>query len=87
MKHKSKIFEKLTEDAYQPKTGVPCSCKPGVMRDNCPSCEGTGMSVDFAAIRNRYIKSVEPPEVEGPHGAGAAYMANRADQVRRQGNL
>ncbi len=38
---------------YQPKTGDKCSCRPGVQRDNCPSCEGTGKVVDFWAIRNR----------------------------------
>ena len=38
---------------YQPKTGVKCSCKKGVQRDNCPACEGTGMMIDFAAIRAR----------------------------------
>ena len=38
---------------YQPKTGEPCRCKPGIERDNCPACEGTGWRIDFAAIRNR----------------------------------
>jgi hypothetical protein len=38
---------------YQPKTGKPCGCKRGVQRDNCPQCEGTGMRIDFAAIRER----------------------------------
>ena len=37
---------------YQPKTGQPCNCRPGQMRDNCPACEGTGQRIDFAAIRN-----------------------------------
>lgn len=37
--------------AYQPKTGATCSCKRGVQRDNCPNCEGTGMVIDFRAIR------------------------------------
>lgn len=36
---------------YQPKTGAKCSCKRGIQRDNCPNCEGTGMAIDFAAIR------------------------------------
>jgi hypothetical protein len=40
---------------YQPKTGVKCSCKTGVQRDNCPSCEGTGWKIDFRAIRARPI--------------------------------
>lgn len=36
---------------YQPKTGKPCNCRPGIQRDNCPACEGTGQQVDFKAIR------------------------------------
>ena len=27
----------------------PCNCKPGLYRDNCPQCEGTGRRIDFAA--------------------------------------
>jgi len=38
-------------NAYQPKTGERCACKPGMQRDNCPSCEGTGWRIDFATIR------------------------------------
>lgn len=37
--------------AYQPKTGVKCTCKRGGQRDNCPTCEGTGWVIDFVAIR------------------------------------
>jgi hypothetical protein len=48
----------MTSKAYQPKTGARCGCKRGVMRDNCPNCEGTGWVVDFAAIRAR--KSTPP---------------------------
>jgi hypothetical protein len=36
---------------YQPKTGARCTCRLGVQRDNCPTCEGTGWRIDFAAIR------------------------------------
>ena len=39
----------------QPKTGQPCACKPGIMRDNCPQCEGTGWRIDFAAIRAKNL--------------------------------
>lgn len=35
----------------QPRTGAACACKRGIQRDNCPQCEGTGMVIDFAAIR------------------------------------
>ena len=38
---------------YQPKTGVKCSCKKGIERDNCSNCEGTGQVIDFKAIRER----------------------------------
>lgn len=34
-----------------PKTGVACTCKRGVQRDNCPQCEGTGQVIDYAALR------------------------------------
>lgn len=46
-----------TTTEYQPKTGQTCSCKPGQQRDNCPQCEGTGMRIDFAAIRSRAIEA------------------------------
>lgn len=39
---------------YQPKTGQRCHCRPGIERDNCPACEGTGWRIDFAAIRARH---------------------------------
>ena len=25
-----------------------CTCRPGVERDNCPKCEGTGTAIDFS---------------------------------------
>lgn len=37
--------------AYQPKTGARCSCRRGIVRDNCSTCEGTGWCIDFHAIR------------------------------------
>lgn len=42
---------------YQPKTGAKCYCRRGIERDNCSNCEGTGMVVDFAAIRARHTKA------------------------------
>ena len=33
--------------------GQKCNCRKGVERDNCPACEGTGIRIDFDAIRNR----------------------------------
>jgi len=40
---------------YQPKTGAKCSCKPGEQRDNCGTCEGTGMVIDFKKIREKPV--------------------------------
>ena len=45
---------------YQPKTGQRCTCRPGIWRDNCPACEGTGWQIDFRAIRARNMKTEEP---------------------------
>lgn len=41
---------------YQPKTGAKCSCKRGVERANCSTCEGTGWVIDFRAIREAHAK-------------------------------
>lgn len=38
---------------YRPTTGQACTCKIGDERDNCPQCEGTGLVIDFRAIRER----------------------------------
>jgi hypothetical protein len=37
----------------QPKTGQKCGCRPGIWRDNCATCEGTGWIIDFRAIHAR----------------------------------
>ena len=44
---------------YQPKTGEKCSCKPGVCRNNCPNCEGTGWKIDFQAIRDQGMEKLK----------------------------
>lgn len=55
----AKITSAWERDAeYQPKTGEPCSCKPGVHRDNCPNCEGTGSKIDFKKIRDKNKKAL-----------------------------
>lgn len=43
----------------------PCSCRPGIGRDNCPTCEGTGQRIDFAAIRAH--KRPSAPALQGAH--------------------
>ena len=48
-------------------TGRPCTCKPGLHRDNCPQCEGSGKEIDFAAMREN------PPE---PEPRTTEYMAD-----------
>lgn len=50
---------------YQPKKGAKCSCKRGIERDNCPTCEGTGMVIDFNAIRARYAEKEEREKEKG----------------------
>lgn len=37
--------------SFQPRTGARCTCKPGIQRDNCGTCEATGWVIDFRAIR------------------------------------
>ena len=51
---------------YQPKTGQKCSCRRGIERDNCPQCEGTGLRIDFTAIRNRYNEKKEATKPQTP---------------------
>ena len=52
---------------YNPKTGEKCSCKRGVQRDNCPSCEGTGRRIDFAAIRKKADRDAMPLNMPARH--------------------
>lgn len=57
-------FSEITGKPYQPKTRQRCHCKPGVHRDNCPDCEGTGWRIDFAAIRARTSQPDQPPTLK-----------------------
>jgi len=52
--HTAKQQEAVRRLTRQPKTGQPCACRPGIERDNCAQCEGTGQRIDFAAIRNAH---------------------------------
>ncbi len=63
--------DKMVKEAYQPKTGQACSCKPGLERDNCPQCEGTGQRIDFAAIRakNSGGKKIAEADITEAHQA------------------
>lgn len=50
---------------YQPKTGNKCFCRKGIERDNCPSCEGTGLQIDFKKIRERVFTCPETEDLTG----------------------
>jgi hypothetical protein len=50
---------------YQPTTGQKCTCRPGMQRDNCPRCEGTGWIIDFSAIRNRTAQATTTTTTKG----------------------
>jgi hypothetical protein len=63
---------------YQPKTGERCTCRPGIERDNCPVCEGTGWRIDFPAIRA--IRSDEDGPRPNPCGTG--YHMNAGAKLR-----
>lgn len=54
--------------AYSPKTGARCSCRPGVQRDNCPRCEGTGWVIDFKKIHERREREEKENPVAWAHG-------------------
>lgn len=60
---------------YQSKTGIKCTCKPGIQRDNCPACEairrlkqtlseGTGEKIDSNLIRQIAKKHMEQRHAE-----------------------
>lgn len=76
--------------SYQPFTGQPCSCKRGVQRDNCPSCEGTGRLIDFKKIRERNAMTKERAKyilgrVWGSLGTITAAEARELDAVATTG--
>lgn len=54
---------RLTAPLTSPKTGARCTCKPGMHRDNCPACEGSGWAIDFAAIHARVRAAVYQREL------------------------
>jgi hypothetical protein len=64
---------------HQPKTGQPCFCKPGQQRDNCPTCEGTGQRIDFAAIR---AKAPAEAKVSEYDQQAAQFLADHGLKVR-----
>lgn len=65
-------------------TGEPCSCRPGIERDNCPSCEGTGRRLDFAAIRSARLEST-PERYCKPWNTGLQSTSSAV--ARRLGRL
>lgn len=36
-----------------PLTGYACGCRPGVERDNCGACEGSGRAIDWAEFHRQ----------------------------------
>jgi hypothetical protein len=80
-----KVGKSQMKTTTQPKTGQPCTCKPGQARDNCTLCEGTGQRIDFAKIRGETMprtahdampgEATEPPVSLGADCNGNPYMA------------
>jgi hypothetical protein len=72
---------------YQPKTGARCSCRRGIERSNCPNCEGTGMVIDFRAIRERSSRSAGANNIAVPAmiNPSAEDMANMESSERNRG--
>lgn len=58
-------------------TGAKCTCKPGIHRDNCPTCEGTGKVIDFRRIREEVKKEREAERHEEARG----FMADMLDAM------
>lgn len=86
--------ESVREAEYQPKTGERCSCKPGVQRDNCPSCEGTGWKIDFNKIRQQNKDAGPKKEARwsvyrllGEDGRNAAEPSFEVIMAYEQGDL
>jgi len=46
-----------------PLNGYPCHCKPGVHRDNCPDCEGTGHAIDWKEFHRLKTAATTPRAV------------------------
>lgn len=63
--------------SYQPKTGARCTCRPGVWRDNCPNCEGTGMVIDFRLIRSMTVRHIALDATLARCGAVLPYPSMR----------
>lgn len=61
-------------------TGTACSCKPGQQRDNCPQCEGSGKTINFAAMRAP-TKTKEETQAEQLQGIGRNAMESIAEMV------
>lgn len=62
-----------------PFTGTACTCRPGIARDNCPNCEGTGRAIDFKAFhRDRKAN------IAAMSGSDPAYSA-RVRQLEAEG--
>jgi hypothetical protein len=51
------IVDAVVKESNKLPTKGSCSCRPGIERDNCPNCEGTGVAIDW----QRYHASKRKP--------------------------
>ena len=61
------LVNRDTYRPYQPSTGIPCGCRPGTSRANCPECEGTGFRINHALIRQMPLTNHMPTPQEKPN--------------------
>ena len=61
-----------------PTTGR-CYCRPGVARDNCSNCEGTGIAIDWAEFHRRK-REPRPVLAEVERDAYLCYLTGVRDE-------
>jgi hypothetical protein len=82
--------------AYTPRTEARCTCRRGIERDNCPTCEGTGWVIDFARIhreRREIVANCAQCQAETPppafclhqHGTTVHNRPTQSHQDERHG--
>ena len=63
-----------------PMTGTACHCKPGLHRDNCPDCEGTGRRIDWKEYHRRKTDARPDPIDHGSNCANCAAPLTDPDE-------